>query len=160
MHATLGELLADRQAPPGADLLSALAAAEEDGERLSRAELLSLAATLYSAGHRTTRDLTVNGMAVLLTEWQDVRPRRCPRRCRRYCGSRRRRSTSPRVTTDGPVLVLLEAANRDPAAYGGAEVFRPRRWQVRPTPPTPLSFAFGARTTASAHVLWPAWRPR
>src|SRR5262249_28314861 len=54
-HAYLGHLLDERRHRPGADLLSGLLAAEENGQRLDRAELLSLAATLYSAGHRTTR---------------------------------------------------------------------------------------------------------
>ena len=151
MHATLGELLADRQAHPGDDLLSALAAAEEDGERLSRAELLSLAATLYSAGHRTTRDLTVNGMAVLLTGGGTFGPDVSS------TVQEMLRFETPtlyvaRVTTDGPVLVLLGAANRDPAAYGDADVFRPERWQVEPTPPTPLSFAFGAHYCLGASL--------
>src|SRR5439155_19308508 len=66
-HAYLGHLLDERRRRPGGDLLSGLLAAEEDGRRLDRAELLSLAATLYSAGHRTTRDLFTNGMSVLLT---------------------------------------------------------------------------------------------
>jgi cytochrome P450 len=60
-HAYLGDLLDERRRAPGDDLLSALLAAEEGGERLRRPELLSLAATLYSAGHRTTRDLFGNG---------------------------------------------------------------------------------------------------
>ena len=66
-HAYLGALLDERRKRPGDDLLSALLAAEEAGEKLQRVELLSLAATLYSAGHRTTRDLFTNGMSVLLT---------------------------------------------------------------------------------------------
>ncbi|MFN8643711.1 MAG: cytochrome P450 [Candidatus Binatia bacterium] len=65
-HAYLSALLDERRRRPGDDLLSALLAAEENGERLQRVELLSLAATLYSAGHRTTRDLFANGMSVLL----------------------------------------------------------------------------------------------
>ena len=66
-HAYLGALLDERRKQPGDDLLSALLVAEEAGERLQRVELLSLAATLYSAGHRTTRDLFTNGMSVLLS---------------------------------------------------------------------------------------------
>ncbi|MBI1784921.1 cytochrome P450 [Candidatus Sumerlaeota bacterium] len=67
-HEYLGALLEDRKRNPGDDLLSALLAAEEAGEKISHVELLSLAATLYSAGHRTTRDLFANGMSVLLSE--------------------------------------------------------------------------------------------
>jgi cytochrome P450 len=68
MHAYLRDLLAERRREPHDDLLSALLAVEENAERLSEPELLSLAATLYSAGHRTTRDLFSNGLAVLLSD--------------------------------------------------------------------------------------------
>src|SRR5262249_28361531 len=59
-------LLEQRARAPDAGLLSALLAAEADGARLTRLELLSLAMTLYSAGHRTTRDLFANGLSTLL----------------------------------------------------------------------------------------------
>ena len=43
-----------RRAAPGDDLLSQLIAAEEDGERLSRAELISTVILLLNAGHEAT----------------------------------------------------------------------------------------------------------
>ncbi|MEZ5239720.1 MAG: hypothetical protein R2716_12510 [Microthrixaceae bacterium] len=55
MHERLGRLLEERRAEPRDDLISALLAAADGAATLSEEELLSLAATLYSAGHRTTR---------------------------------------------------------------------------------------------------------
>jgi cytochrome P450 len=156
MHDRLGRLLDERRSEPRDDLLSALLAAEEGGATLSNEEMLSLAATLYSAGHRTTRDLFANGMAVLLGE---------PDRYRRLVegtwpvsdvvGEMLRFETPTlyvaRVTSEPtelagvevpgsiPVLIYLAAANRDPDAYEEPGEFRPGR-----EGPAPLSFAFGS----------------
>ena len=163
-HAYLGALLDRRVAEPGDDLLTALAQAEAEGERLSRPELLSLAATLYSAGHRTTRDLFANGMSVLLDE---------PDRWRRVVdgewsvpdvvGEFLRIETPTlyvvRVPLEPmvlggvevgpwePLVVLLGAANRDPAVYDAPDEFRPGR-----DGSPPLSFAFGAHYCLGASL--------
>ena len=155
-HAYLGALLDERRAAPGTDLLSALLAAEEDGERLHRVELLSLAATLYSAGHRTTRDLFTNGMATLLEhggngwrrfvagEWDaaDVAGEMLRHQTpTHYVG---RVPCEPvelggqRLDADEVALVFLGAANRDPEAYDAPDEFRPGR-----AGPPPVSFAYG-----------------
>lgn len=155
-HAYLGALLEERRRAPGADLLSALLLAEEDGQRLARVELLSLAATLYSAGHRTTRDLFANGLSVLLLT---------PGALGRVAGGawaigdvveEMLRFETPTlfvarvplepVTIAGapvgafePLLVFLAAANRDPAVHEDPDAFRPGRGG-----PGSISFAFGA----------------
>jgi cytochrome P450 len=163
-HAYLGALLDERAASPGDDLLSALLAAEAEGERLSRVELLSLAATLYSAGHRTTRDLFTNGMSVLLSKPE------------RYASavsgawpvaeviSEFLRYETPtlfvgRVPLEPievagvaigawePMLVFLAAANRDAAVYDEPDEFRPGRGGG-----TPISFAFGAHFCLGASL--------
>jgi unspecific monooxygenase len=163
-HAYLSALLDERARRPGDDLLSALLAAEAEGERLQRVELLSLAATLYSAGHRTTRDLFTNGMSVLLSE---------PTRYREVVGGRwtaaqvvdeflryetptlfvARVPLAP-VTIGGveigawePILVFLAAANHDPAVYDEPDTFRPGRGGG-----TPISFAFGAHFCLGASL--------
>jgi cytochrome P450 len=51
---------------PADDLLSALIAAEEDGERLTTAELVDQVILLYLAGHETTVNLIGNGTLALL----------------------------------------------------------------------------------------------
>ncbi len=55
-------LLAERRARPGDDLLSALLAAEIDGERLSEGELLSFANLMIVAGNETTTKLLANAI--------------------------------------------------------------------------------------------------
>jgi cytochrome P450 len=60
------ELIAERRATPQADLLSALIAAEETGDRLSEDELLATCILLLVAGHETTVNLIVNGPLALL----------------------------------------------------------------------------------------------
>jgi len=163
-HAYLGALLDRRVADPGDDLLTALAQAEAEGERLSRPELLSLAATLYSAGHRTTRDLFANGMSVLLDD-----PGRWARvvdgtwAVPEVVGEFLRIETPTlyvvRVPLEPmvlggvevgpwePLVVLLGAANRDPAVYDAPDEFRPGR-----SGPQPLSFAFGAHYCLGASL--------
>jgi unspecific monooxygenase len=163
-HAYLHALLDERRRRPGDDLLSAMLIAEEDGQRLQHAELLSLAATLYSAGHRTTRDLFTNGMSVLLGD---------PARFRQVVGGTwtvpavveeflrfetptlfvARVPLEP-VTIGGvpigawePLLVFLSAANRDPAVHAQPDAFLPGR-----AGPGALSFAFGAHFCLGASL--------
>ncbi|OLB78760.1 MAG: cytochrome [Actinobacteria bacterium 13_2_20CM_2_71_6] len=62
----LAGLVAERRRRPGADLLSALVAAEEAGDQLSEDELLSTAALLFAAGFETTTNLLANGLVALL----------------------------------------------------------------------------------------------
>ncbi|HXK21166.1 MAG TPA: cytochrome P450 [Myxococcota bacterium] len=59
-------LIAERRARPGEDLLSALCAAEESGDRLSPTELVAMVVQLLYAGHETTRNLIGNGLFCLL----------------------------------------------------------------------------------------------
>jgi cytochrome P450 len=160
-HDYLGALLDERSACPADDLLSALLAAEEEGERLSRPELLSLVATLYSAGHRTTRDLTTNGLSVLLTRrdlWDALvaRPASVPRYVSEFLRYEPPTLFIARYLTDDtdvgdavipamtPIIVALAAGNRDPEAYPEPDEFRPERWAPdAEAPPPALSFAFG-----------------
>ena len=60
-----------RKAPRDNDLLSALIAAEEEGDRLSTNELVSMVLLLFVAGHETTVNLIGNGTRLLM-EHPDV----------------------------------------------------------------------------------------
>lgn len=160
MHATLRALLEARHRRPTDDLLSALLAAEEARQRLSESELLSLAATLYSAGHRTTRDLFSNGLAVLLEHPEAIRavqdgslpPVAVVEEFLRFETPTHyvaRKLVAPlavggvEIPAGEPITVMLAAANRDPKAYDDADRFDPWRWRREPPPPAVLSFAFG-----------------
>ncbi|MDY7227206.1 cytochrome P450 family protein [Hyalangium rubrum] len=62
----LQEFLARRRAHPREDLTSALIAAEEQGDQLSGAELMSMVFLLLIAGYETTAHLLGNGVWALL----------------------------------------------------------------------------------------------
>lgn len=72
IYAIFTELLADRRARPADDLMSALIAAEIDGERLTEDDLLGFCMLLILAGNDTTSSLLGNGL-VLLAEHPDQR---------------------------------------------------------------------------------------
>jgi cytochrome P450 len=71
------DVIEHRRRHPGDDLLSALIAAEESGDRMTSPELLSFVTLLYVAGHETTVNLIGNGTLALLrhrdelARWRD-----------------------------------------------------------------------------------------
>ena len=169
MHETLRALLAERRAQPKDDLLSALLAAEDERENLSETELLSLAATLYSAGHRTTRDLFSNGLTALLPrpdfiaaiQGGELPIAAVVEEFLRYETPTHmigRMLTEPlevgghKIEPGQYIGVLLAAANRDPEAYDRPNDFDPWRWTRKPAPPAPLSFALGAHFCVGASL--------
>jgi len=60
------EIFAQRRREPQDDLISALVTAEEQGDKLNEAELVSTCTTLLLAGHETTTCLIANGILTLL----------------------------------------------------------------------------------------------
>jgi cytochrome P450 len=60
------ELIAERRTAPRDDLLSGLVEAEERGDKLTEAELLSTCVLLLVAGHETTVNLIANGVLALV----------------------------------------------------------------------------------------------
>ncbi len=160
MHAYLRELMKQRRAHPKDDLLSGLLAAEEDGQALSESELLSLAATLYSAGHRTTRDLFSNGLSVLLRHPALVADFKAGKISPEAMVEEFLRFETPThyvgrmlkepmmlggvtIPANEPISVLLAATNRDESVYDRPDTFDPYRWLGTPPPEPPLSFAIG-----------------
>ncbi len=59
-------LVEERRQRPQPDLLSALVAAEDEGRRLTRDELVANVAQILAAGHETTTNLIGNGVLALL----------------------------------------------------------------------------------------------
>jgi cytochrome P450 len=76
MTGYLDGLVAERRRRPQQDLLSALVAAEEAGDRLSKEELFATCALLLIAGHETTINLIGNGTYALLQhseQWEKLK---------------------------------------------------------------------------------------
>jgi cytochrome P450 len=136
-HAKLGE----RRGRPHDDLLSALAAAEVDGERLADEELLMFCMTLLVAGNETTRNL-ISGGARALMEFPDQRralvenPDRLPGaveemlrwvtpiRSFARTATRDTEIRGQRIAAGEYVLLLYTSGNRDEEVFGPtADVF-------------------------------------
>jgi cytochrome P450 len=144
-------LATQRRSDPGDDLLSALLEVSDGDERLSHLELMSLVTTLYSAGHRTTRDLFGNGVDLVLRlghRLSDASVADVVGEMLRLATPTHYVARVPTATMDvggvevgagTPIVVFLAAANRDPAVYDAPDSFAPGR-----SGPPPLSFAFGA----------------
>ncbi len=66
------EVIAMKRRAPADDLLSALIAAEEDGDMLDEQELLDQVILLYIAGHETTVNLIGNGTLALLRHGEQL----------------------------------------------------------------------------------------
>ncbi|MEM9750873.1 MAG: cytochrome P450, partial [Pseudomonadota bacterium] len=71
--AYIEELIASRKGALGDDLLSVLIEAEEDGDRLTRQELVSTCIILLNAGHEATVHGIGNSVKTLLEQEVDVR---------------------------------------------------------------------------------------
>jgi cytochrome P450 len=131
----LADLAAHRRARPAEDLISAMAAAADDGDALSAEELVTMAALLLAAGFETTTGLLSNGLVALLAHpGQAVRLRAEPGlagpaalELLRYDSPVQilfGRSAPAELDIGGlrlpegqRVLTLLGAANRDPGAF-------------------------------------------
>ncbi|AUI58402.1 cytochrome P450 [Amycolatopsis sp. BJA-103] len=72
----LSVLVAEKRERPGEDILSAIVAADEHGDRLSDSEATGMASLLLVAGHETTMNLIGNGVLALLkdrAQWDRLR---------------------------------------------------------------------------------------
>lgn len=130
----LDGLIAQRRRDPGDDILSALIAAEDEGDQLSHDELVATAMLLLIAGHETTANLLGNSLLALLRhpeQWRRLRQdpgldRSAVEELVRYDGPIQ---MTERITLDdaqvgdafipkGRIAILcLAAANRDPEVF-------------------------------------------
>jgi cytochrome P450 len=135
LGAYVGELVAAKRRDPGDDVISAITAAADDGERLSEDELLAMIFLLLVAGYETTVGLIGLGVYTLLRHPDQFRLLRerpgllgqAVEELLRY-DSPVERSTwrfalepmelgGVRVPAGRPILVALGAANRDPGRF-------------------------------------------
>jgi cytochrome P450 len=164
LTAYMAGIFAERRREPRDDLISALVAAEQDGDHLDEVELQALCGLILGAGHETTSNLIANSVLLLL----------------RHPGERKRLQDDPgllepaieeflrfeppvqgtdrvasvdceieghRVRKGQFVVLLLAAANRDPERF-----VEPDRLDIgRPDNPH-LSFGYGAHFCLGAHL--------
>jgi cytochrome P450 len=144
-----------RRRNPTDDLLSSLISVEEQGEKLSSDELLSLLFLFLAAGTETTTNLTCNGLYTILRHPDQLeRLRHDPSLIETAIEEFLRFETPVQVTgrvamedvevggkiirKGHPVGLLLGAANRDPAQFPD-----PDRLDVGRTPNRHDAFSFG-----------------
>ena len=149
--------LAERRERPQNDLLSSLAVAEVDGDRLADEELLMFCMTLLVAGNETTRNL-ISGGAKALLEFPDERralvqhPDRLsgaveemlrwvtPIRSFARTATRETEIRGQGIAAGDYVLLLYASGNRDEEVFGStADVFD----VARPADPMHAAFGFG-----------------
>ncbi|HEX5493726.1 MAG TPA: cytochrome P450 [Mycobacteriales bacterium] len=164
MHGFLTDLMDERRREPGTDLISALLAAEVDGDRLGPTELLSFCGMMLVAGHETTTNLIGNAVLCL-----DAHPH-LPERLRddpallpavieevlrylspvqivvRYAATD---STigGQRVRAGELVFPVIGSANRDEAAFE-----RPDRFDADRSPNRHLAFGYGIHSCLGASL--------
>ncbi len=165
LDAYLEDLIAQRRQSLGDDLISELIRVEEDGDRLTHDELVSLVAILLNAGTDTTRNQLAAAVQVLSDhpdQWASLAEH--PELAPKAVGELMRHSpivfASLRVaTTDVElddvlipagafVLANTAAANRDPAVYD-----HPERLDITRQGPAPmLTFGGGVHYCLGAHL--------
>jgi cytochrome P450 len=144
----LRDLVARRRSEPGDDLMSALIQVEESGDQLTEEEVIATCTLLLIAGHETTVNLIANAMLAMLR-----RPEQWAALARN--ASRVSAVVEETLRYDPPVqlmgriaaddmtigettvvkgdttMLLLAAAQRDPAAYDRPDEFDPDRESIR-----------------------------
>jgi cytochrome P450 len=133
-RAYLRELIAERRKAPGEDILSALIAAEDEGDKLTEEEIVSTCVLLLVAGHETTSGLIGNGMLALARNPDDLQKLSTDPAIIRTAVEELLRYDSPvqltgrlvledleidgrKISQGEEVVTLLGAANRDPDQF-------------------------------------------
>jgi cytochrome P450 len=148
-------LIEERRRHPGDDLLTRLIQAEEQGDALTQAELLSTCILLLVAGHETTVNL-ISGGALELMERPDQLARVrddtsvvrgaveemlrfvCPVQLTGRVALQDMEVAGARLSKGEFSMLLIGSANRDPAAFSAPESF-----DVTRTDNNHLGFGFG-----------------
>ncbi|WP_029111819.1 cytochrome P450 [Mycobacterium sp. URHB0044] len=165
LDAYLDEMIDDRRHNLTDDLISELIRAEEDGDRLTHAELLMLASGLLMAGTDTTRNQVAASVQVLcdrpdqwalLAEHPELAPNAVEETMRHSpIGAVTMRTAIEDVEMGGVsipagtlVMVNAGSANRDPEVYDD-----PDRLDItREAPPAMLSFGGGVHYCLGSHL--------
>ncbi len=155
MSAYFGTVVDARQREPRQDLISALIAAEVEGEKLSRDEILIFCILLLVAGNETTTNLIGNAVRTLLeqpdafarlraepatipTAVEEVLRYRPPVQATVRIATAATELRGETVQAGQPVIVWLASANRDAKEFPD-----PDRFDITRTPNRHLSFGQG-----------------
>lgn len=159
------ELIAEKKQRPGDDLLSALIAVEEDGDRLTETELIANIILLFAAGFETTTNLIGNGLWTLLGRPDELRrARSCnpgemagvveeilrfesPVQLDARYVQRDTELDGHAIPAGDTVITFLGGANRDPQRFEDPDRFDPTRADNQP-----LSFGFGIHHCLGAQL--------
>jgi cytochrome P450 len=161
----LQDLVRERRANPDDSILSALIAAEEEGDRLSSGEAVNMALVLLFAGFETTVNLIGNGTVALLGDpgsWDRLRqdPALVPAAIEEMLRYDSPVQLTARIATEDvragggvipggrPVIVFIGGANRDPRVFEQPDEFR----IDRPDPGRHLSFSLGIHHCLAASL--------
>ncbi len=164
IHRVWGELADERRRSPRNDLLTGLVEAEDDGDRLSRQELIAVIAFLMAAGHETTTNLIGLGMVHLARNPDQRRmvrdrPELWPNAVEELLRYDTPVTFVPRATradvdvggatipAGSNVILDLGAANRDPRRFDRADELVLDR-----DDPAPLSFGHGIHHCLGANL--------
>lgn len=157
-------MIDERRATPADDLLTALIAAEDGGDRLSPPELVAMVVQLIFAGHETTQNLLGNGLYRLLQHPDQLAWLRSHPDAIAGAVEEMLRYDPPilftsriavdaceiagvPVAADQLVMLNLTAANHDPRRYDD-----PSRFDVRRTDVRHLSFGHGIHFCLGANL--------
>ncbi len=161
----LAPFVAERRRDPRADLVSALATTEVDGEQLTDEEIFSFVRLVFAAGTDTTFFGLGNALFALLTHpdqlervladpetelpaaveevlrWESpvsMEPRRAPTATTWF---------GQPIEAGARLLFGIAAANRDPARFDD-----PDRFDIGRRPPSVMTFGIGAHFCLGAHL--------
>jgi len=166
MNEYFRQLLPQRRAALGDDLMSQLIRAEATGGIITTKELLAQCCTLLFAGHETTRNLLGNGMLALLqhpAQWQALQdtPTLLPSALKellrfdspvQYTGRRLKVDVEMhgQLMKKGDLVIpLIGAANRDPARFTD-----PDRLDIERNQGAHLSFGYGPHVCIGATLTY------
>jgi cytochrome P450 len=149
-------LIAERRREAHDDVISALLTAEQEGDRLSEPEMVSLIMLLFAAGFDTSNNMMANGIHALLRNPDQMALLAADPSLARSVTEEVLRYDTPGFDTfyyavgeqvvgdvvvpdGGPIVLFLGIANHDPAVYTD-----PNRFWIQRREISPLSFGAGA----------------
>ena len=156
MRELMSRLVEQRRQDPGPDLLSAMIAASDGGERLTTDELYANALFLMTAGHETATNLLSNAILTLLRHPDQLALLRAdpgmlngaveevlrfegPVQIAARIADRDRTVRGIDLRAGQALVVMLGAANRDPEVFA-----EPDRFDITRTDNPHVAFAHGA----------------